>query len=345
MGMTSHPIIPRNTVISSLHIEVLKSFFIHEVDVGNTKANGDPLQPNLKLDTNKEKKSERTIEKDPFLPLYLSGVQQLKKEFQNWQSGSGINITTIRNIILPLLNIFEENQIHLYNIHLYSNKEEYIYHHSLSVGLISAMIAKKLGYERGNINQIALAGMLADCGMAKVRSSIITKQAALTEEEFNEVKQHTALSYKMVKDIPLLKSDMKLAIFQHHERLDGSGYPSGESKNRVHIHSQIIAIADMYHAMTSERLYRSSQTPFIVLEKIKEDYFGKLDIKVVETLLELVANLSPRAKVKVSNGETGEIIFTNRDMLTRPLLKLDQTNEILDLQKRRDLHIKEVISI
>jgi HD-GYP domain-containing protein (c-di-GMP phosphodiesterase class II) len=346
MGMTSNPIIPRNTVISSQHIEVLKSFLIHEVGVGKTKANGEPLRLNLTLDNSKEKNTvERILEKDPFITLYLSGVQQLKQEFQNWQSGLGVDITTIRNIILPLLKVFEENPIHIYKIHLYSTKEEYIYHHFLSVGLISAMVAKKLGYEGGNINQIALAGLLANCGMAKVRSSIITKQTALTEEEFNEIKQHTALSYKMVKDIPLLKPDMKLAIFQHHERIDGTGYPSGESNDRVHINSQIIAIADMYHAMVSERLYRSMQTPFIVLEKIKEDYFGKLDIKVVDALLELVANLSPRAIVKVSNGETGEVIFTNRDTLTRPLLKVVKTNKILDLKKRRDLHIKEVISI
>ena len=78
--------------------------------------------------------------------------------------------------------------------------------------------------------QLGLAGVLADCGMAKINTSITEKAAFLTKNEFNEVKKHTVYSYQMVQDTPLLRQEMKLAILQHHERLDGSGYPRGEKE-------------------------------------------------------------------------------------------------------------------
>ena len=76
--------------------------------------------------------------------------------------------------------------------------------------------------------QLGIAGVLADCGMAKIDPSIIEKSAFLTNEEFNEVKKHTIYSYQMIKDTPLIRQEMKIAIVQHHERLDGSGYPRGD---------------------------------------------------------------------------------------------------------------------
>ena len=75
--------------------------------------------------------------------------------------------------------------------------------------------------------------MLADCGMAKIDMTITEKAAFLTKDEFNEVKKHTVYSYQMVQDTPLLRQEMKLAIFQHHERLDGSGYPRGDKMEEI----------------------------------------------------------------------------------------------------------------
>ena len=91
----------------------------------------------------------------------------------------------------------------------------------------------------------------------------------------------------MIQDSPLLKSELKLAIFQHHERLDGSGYPKGEKLDNISVYSQIIAVADVYHAMTSERIYRAKSSPFKVLEMIREEEFGKYNIEVVHALISL----------------------------------------------------------
>ena len=96
---------------------------------------------------------------------------------------------------------------------------------------------------------------------------------------------------------------MKLAILQHHERLDGSGYPRGDKMEQISVFSQILAVADVFHAMTSERIYRSKESPFKVIELIKEEEFGKFDIKVVQALHDLVGNLIYRNESAVDEWE------------------------------------------
>ena len=159
-----------------------------------------------------------------------------------------------------------------------------MYHHSIAVGILASAISGQMGFPKGQTLQLGLAGVLADCGMAKIDSSITEKAAFLTKGEFNEVKKHTIYSYQMVQDTPLLRNEMKLAIFQHHERLDGSGYPRGDKMGQISVFSQILAVSDVFHAMTSERIYRSKESPFKVIEMIKEEEFGKFDIKVVQAL-------------------------------------------------------------
>ncbi len=343
-GKTQYPIIPKNTVVSELHMQVLKDFLIQDIVVEKTKADGSMFLPRKTLTSSNEDSltTPKMEEKDSFIDLYLKGVQSFKKEFMNWQSGMSVNVANMREIILPLLNEVIENPSHIYSLNQYSSDANYLYHHPVAVSLLSGMIAKKLGMTTGQINQVALAGALADCGMAKVSQSILNKSNALSEAEFKEVKMHIINGFNMVKDTPLLKSESKLAIYQHHERLDGSGYPSGETKGRVHTHSQIIAVSDVFHAMTSERAYRSKQPIFKVLEMISKDLFGKFDIKVVNALLELVANLSTGTRIKLSDGRVANVMFTKREHLTRPLVKTIGTEEIIDLSQHTHLFIYDV---
>ena len=149
--------------------------------------------------------------------------------------------------------------------------------------------------------------------------------------------------YKVIK-IYFLKKEMKEAVFKHHERLDGSGYPTGTKIPPSLDFSQIIAVADVYHAMTCERLYRTKQSPFIVIEMIKESEFGKFDIKVVQALIDLIVEIPIGTKVELSNLERGEVMFINKYVPTRPLIKLVSTGELIDLSTNRSFYITRVLS-
>nr|WP_241747036.1 HD-GYP domain-containing protein [Lysinibacillus sphaericus] len=237
-----------------------------------------------------------------------------------------------------------EDRTIIFDLNEYSNPKDYLYHHCVATALISSVIAQKLGYDKGITIQVAIGGLLADCGMAKVHPRIRDKKTTLTEQEFNEIYKHPIYSYSMVKDVTILKDTMKEAIFQHHERLNGSGYPNGEKIANISTFAQIIAVADVFHAMTCERVYRTKQSPFKVIEMINESEFGKFDIKVVRALIDIVADLPIGTIVELSNLEQGEVMFVNKFAPTRPLIKLSHSGEIFDLGKNRTFYISRIIT-
>ncbi|MGN4123499.1 HD-GYP domain-containing protein [Lysinibacillus sphaericus] len=336
---TQYPIIFKDTIISHEHLPVFSAFNIARVPVYKDGMKDGQL--------NDDKEIEVAIPPEvipTFRRVYNNSVEQFKREFKNWEAGAKVDIAKARTIILPLLEMVLEDRTIIFDLNEYSNPKDYLYHHCVATALISSVIAQKLGYDRGLTIQIAIGGLLADCGMAKIHPRIRDKKTTLTEQEFDEIYKHPIYSYNMVKDLTILKDTMKEAIFQHHERLNGSGYPKGEKIANISIFAQIIAVADVFHAMTCERVYRSKQSSFKVIEMVNESEFGKFDIKVVRALIDLVADLPIGTIVELSNLERGEVMFVNKFAPTRPLIKLSNTGEIFDLGKNRTFYISRIIT-
>ncbi|MFJ7733128.1 HD-GYP domain-containing protein [Lysinibacillus sp. NPDC097231] len=337
LANTQYPIIFKNTVISHEHLQVFFAFNISRVPVYK---DGIEIQSEIK-------ETDLVIPPEAiptFKKVYDNSVEQFKKEFKNWEAGAKVDIAKARTIILPLIEMVLEDRTIIFDLNEYSNPKDYLYHHCVATALISSVIAQKLDYDRGMTIQVAIGGLLADCGMAKIHPRIREKKTTLTEQEFDEIYKHPIYSYNMVKDLTILKDTMKEAIFQHHERLNGSGYPKGEKIANISIFAQIIAIADVFHAMTCERVYRSKQSSFKVIEMINESEFGKFDIKVVRALIDIVADLPIGTIVELSNLERGEVMFVNKFAPTRPLIKLSHSGEIFDLGKNRTFYISRIIT-
>lgn len=342
---TQYPIVCKDTKVTKEHIDVFHAFSIEKVPIYLEVEAIQQLGLGTEIIGNfNESDNELSVSFIPFKKKYKEAVIQFEKEFIKWESGASLDISKIRSIILPLVENILENRSLIFDLNSFSDPQKYLYHHCIATGLISSALASKLGFDRGYALQIAIAGALADSGMAKIPRRIRDKREALNELEFAEIRKHPIYSYNIIKDAPALKKEMKVAIYQHHERLDGSGYVEGKRLGNISIFSQIIAVADTFHAMTSERIYRSKESSFKVIEMIKESEFGKFEIRVVSSLINIVADLPIGTKVELSNLEHGEIMFVNKYAPTRPLVKLHNTNEIIDLSKNRKFYISRVIT-
>lgn len=339
-SLTNKPVVSKKTVLTEEYIEILKAFLIKDLNVEPTLVSGEPFKPSEIIE---EEESAEIIATESLTGHYLRTVQEYKKLFSNWQAGAPIDIAKVRNLILPLFERIVELPGEIFQLRHYSSKEDYLYHHSVVVGLLSGLIGKKLQYDKGDYIQLTLAGLLSDCGMSKIDPKVLTKRSSLTSEEYADVKRHPLYSYKMLEKIPVLKESVKLAVFQHHERVDGSGYVLGVTGEKLHPFGKIVAVADIFHAMTSDRPYSRKQPLFIVLEQVIQDSFGKFDLQVVQALTSMVANMSIGTKVKLSSGLIGEIVFIETKSPTRPMIKLDDNNEFVKLDKNRDLHIEEIL--
>ncbi|WP_077215239.1 HD-GYP domain-containing protein [Bacillus dakarensis] len=343
-SLTNRPIVPKNTILTYELIQFLQAFLVKDVKVSKTLVSGQLFIPENFVEEEEEKTEQKQEDAElTFSDLFLQAANLYRKEFQSWQAGMTVDVAKVRAIIVPLLHELEKAPLEILTLHHLSTEKEYLYQHSIAVGLISWFIGKKLNYKKGDLIQLALAGCLSDCGMAKVPESVLNKKGTLTSNEYNEIKNHPTHSYNLIKNSTLIRDVGKVAVFQHHERLDGTGYPIGDKVHKIHPFALIIAVADTFHAMTSARLYRKKQSPFKVMEMILQDNFGKFDISVIKALQSGIINFSIGTKVKLSNGTIAEILFFEEKSPTRPLIKLLETEEIISLEKNREIFIEEVL--
>ena len=171
-------------------------------------------------------------------------------------------------------------------VNTFSNYIDWLYTHSINVTLLSEMIAMSMGLPKKQIDSIALGALLHDIGKMMIPKKIIQKAGKLTNEEFSFIKQHCELGYSMVKDYKL-GNTVRDIILQHHERLDGSGYPYGLKAEQIPVHSRIVMLADILDAMTSYRPYKSSKEIYSALQELRQDG-SKYPLEIVEIVESLV---------------------------------------------------------
>lgn len=345
-GLTKNPIVPKETIITNEIIDVLNAFAVKEVEA--VKADSNEKLTKKKEKTQQIDQISKSNQNDKqllyFQQQYLEVVKEYKKEFQRWQSGGTVDISIIRRLMIPLFEQLEKEPVHVLFLQNYiENVQDYIYHHAISVGLISGYLAKRLNMNRGECFQITLAGSLCDCGMAKVNPGILN-QNIINNDDQKEIKLHPTYSYKMLQNIPSLSTSAKLAVLKHHERIDGSGYPLKEKGKNIHLYAKIIAIADVYHALICNRIYKTKVSPFRAIEIMTREMFGKLDVSVLQTLTNCLMPLSINMLVKLSTHQIGKILFIDHRYPTRPVIQLIESNEVIQLNDQNDISIKEILN-
>jgi HD-GYP domain-containing protein (c-di-GMP phosphodiesterase class II) len=167
-------------------------------------------------------------------------------------------------------------------------RDEYTKGHSDRVTEYSVGIARQLQLEEEMIKTIKDAAILHDIGKIGVRDDVLLKTGRLTPEEFSEIKKHPVISGSIVKSISSLQETGEI-VSQHHERYDGRGYPDGLKDEEIHIGARIMAVADTYDAMTSNRSYRKALDPDYAVKEIKNEAGTQFDPRCVEAFLQYLS--------------------------------------------------------
>lgn len=253
-----------------------------------------------------------------------------------------VSILVLRESIQPLLDKLNTDPKQILSINNSSlNTDQYHSYHSLYVGLMSYLLAKWVDMDKNDWMPIALAGVLHDIGMSRIPDQITFNKGKLTYYELDEVKKHPVYGYEMLKGTIGLNKGTLLAILQHHEREDGTGYPLKIKKDQIHTYAKIIAIMDVFHAMTSRRTYRSGYTLFNTLDYLVKESYQKLDIRFVHILVQKISQLTISERVRLSDGRQGVIMFVDQQHPTRPWVKID--NDIVNLVNEKEIYIEELI--
>ncbi len=222
----------------------------------------------------------------------------------------------------------------LYN--MLPSEDDMTHAHCLNSALIAGIFGNWLCLKPEEIDILIKCAFFYDIGKLKLPYDLIWKPSKLTPIEFAQIKTHTILGFQLIQDLDIDENILK-ATLSHHERYDGSGYPSKLHDMQINKYARIIAIIDSYEAMTSARTYRTSKHPFQVIEIFENDEI-KYDMEILTPIMFRLANHMVGLKVLLSNDVKAEVIMVNQVQISRPLLR-DDNSTFIDLTTRKDLQI------
>lgn len=157
-------------------------------------------------------------------------------------------------------------------------------HHILRVANYSALFAERTGLDSALVEKIRLYAPLHDVGKVGVPDKILKKKGKFTDEEYDEMKKHTTFGFELLKVAQAESVACNIAL-SHHERMDGSGYPKGLQGDQIPVEAKIVAVADVFDAMTNDRCYKDGKPPSLALKLISEELAHQFDPAVVEAFV------------------------------------------------------------
>jgi len=228
----------------------------------------------------------------------------------------------------------------LNHLQMIQDKDNYTFNHSVNVAVICGIVGKWLKHD--NMTEIVMAGLMHDFGKTQIPLEILNKPGKLTEAEMQITQKHTILGWDMCRKDSRLGDSILAGIVEHHERLDGSGYPFGLAGDKISRFGRIVAVADLYDAMTSSRVYRQALTPFSVLKELFADMFGKLDPATCTLFIDNLKESLIGYSVLLSDGREAKVIHIDRNRQSKPVVETAD-GQYLELEGT-NLEIIEVIS-
>lgn len=232
-----------------------------------------------------------------------------------------------------LVNAIIKDKRTMVNINSLKSFDEYTYHHSLSVAVVSIAIAQAIGFSNRNLKQMGKCAMMHDIGKIAIPLQIINKSSRLDAEEYRIIKNHSPEGFKYLANKEIGNDELWYGVMYHHEKYDGTGYPLGLRGDEIPLLSRIIAVADVYDALTSNRPYRQPMQPAEAMEYIMSGVGTFFDYDIVMAFLSKINPYPLGSLVELSNGKIAMVI--NNEFALRPVVQVLENGNILDLYNDR----------
>lgn len=286
-----------------------------------------------------EEKAEilcREVEKN-----YKEAVLQVKEVLRELATGGSVDYEQILTISKLVTNDVNESNVVIKYLAEIKDFDEYTYTHCVNVSFYSMLIARWISLPEDRTEDVVQAALLHDIGKSKIPNEIINKKGKLTEAEFEVMKKHSQYGYEMIKDMDEFSEDVKRAVLCHHERVDGSGYPQGLGADAIGLYSKIVSIADVYDAMTQNRVYKKKVSPFEVFQMFNTIGISTFDIGLLKIFMKNISTLYIGTNVLLSNGDMGEIVYVPPQDIVSPVIHVKSS--YVDLSKEKALKIVTVV--
>jgi putative nucleotidyltransferase with HDIG domain len=336
-GWMSHPFLKNNfTIKSDKIIEKIIEYGVSDVYIDTDKGSdvqdaptAEEVDGELEQEVTRAAQDVHPVEQKVPVSEELVRARELKREakktvqgiMEEVRLGKRIKTDQAEAVVDKMVESIFRNQDALISLGRIKQMDEYTYVHSMSVCVLMLAFGKQLGLNAQQLREAGVGAMLHDVGKMKVPLEILNSRKPLSDDEYMQMKKHVEYSHALLSETRGI-SELSIDLAsQHHERVDGKGYPRGLRGEEISVFGKAAAIADVYDAMTSQRCYQQRHEPTEVLKKLYE-WSGSYSSELVQQFVRCVGIYPVGTLVRLESGLLGIVLAHGKDSLLKPLVRV-----------------------
>ena len=253
--------------------------------------------------------------------IYNQSTEQVKELLLNASSAKPLSIEAMSALAGEITNSITRNEHAMTILTRIREKSNYQWEHAINCAVLICGFSIYLGFKKNTVQELTLGALLHDIGTAKVSRTILEKKEKLTKNEMSVVKKHVFWGVELSKREGFTSPILMDMLVNHHERLDGSGYPRGIAGDKISKLSRITAIVDVYDAMTGDKPYKKGMLPQVVFRHLLNEK-GKYDVDIVQKFIKYLGIHPVGSLVQLSNDKIAIVIEGNRIEPLKPKIKV-----------------------
>ncbi|MGE5472832.1 MAG: HD-GYP domain-containing protein [Ignavibacteriales bacterium] len=286
--------------------------------------------------------------------VYNEAFSTIKDVLTTVTEGGTLQVAPVRDTVDDIVGKVINNDSVFTQLVGMKDIDNYTFHHSVDVCVFSVITGKSMGLSVEELTELGMGAILHDIGKCKVPLQILNKPGKLTEEEFLTMKLHSIYGFEIIRNTNGLSSRIASIACQHHEKWNGTGYPSGLRDNQIDLLARIVGISDVYDALTADRCYKRKSLPHEAAEFVIANAGTMFDPELAKIFVNNITIYPEGTMVILNTGEIGSVIKTDQQgaMGLRPKVNVISRKEgppifepyIVDLSANKDLFIVDIIN-
>lgn len=253
---------------------------------------------------------------------FQSGQQFVQDMLSQIESGRELDLSEARPVIKLCVESISANPNAMFWMNRIKHEDAYTAEHCLRVAILAVAFARYLGMPRQDLEAAGLSGMLHDIGKMRVPGAILNKPGSLTREEMDEMRRHAEYGYNLLRSHHTLDPIVANVCRDHHERIDGRGYPRGLEEWQISRFARLISVVDVFDAITSDRVYRAGLPTTEAMRILYRERGKQFDPEMVEAFIRMVGVYPPGSLVELNTGEVAVVIATHPSYKLRPRVEI-----------------------